>query len=706
MEVIDGIAWDYGPNDPIDYFDSEKSYYITKYRPINDTQGLDFDPDWFREDAKNKLRTGRYSGLIIGSKTHRDFWKERKRRCIEGYESNGYRLTGDNYFWLNFYRLKDSEEGAKASSGRNLAFPRFFVFQYEYFHYVEMCEILKKDVGLVKARSLGFSEMAASLCVRPFITTPNYRVLATAFSENHLNPLLTKIWSQLDWLNDETEGGFKRVRMVKNTDMHKRASKKDKEGKEFGHLAEIEGRVADNPQKVRGDRVERLFFEEIGSNKVFTKSYLQGEALVTVMGRKIGTRIAWGTGGDSGPSVEGIRELANKPDVFNILPHYHNYTPDGRYITSSMFIPAYRNAMFEDPGVEYVDKRGWCNLQRAKERFEKERLKKAGDPKALLIYKAEYCFTIEEALIQQGDNMFPREELAEQMARIEIYKDVPMPRRGHLTWKRDADDRPDGVKWRQDDESGKILILEHPLMSAEGTDYKNLYVGGIDSIDIGTADSTGTDKKPSQFCIVIKKRVFGTQDPTYVAMYKDRPRDPREAYEIAAKLLTYYGCQAVLESTRTAIITYFRDQKYSHLLMKRPRSTMSDVTKGNASMFGAPASLKVIEHYRELIYDYCLDYTYTMSYLEMVEQLLNYSDEKKKEFDIVAAMGMAELGDEELSFKKPEAREPKGKVFQDIGWWKDSKGYKHYGIIPKTNEEKDARTRISSSDSWLYKDLI
>ena len=80
--------------------------------------------------------------------------------------------------------------------------------------------------------------------------------------------------------------------MVKNTDMHKRASKKDKEGKEFGHMAEIEGRVADNPQKIRGDRVERLFFEEIGSNKVFEKSYLQGEALVTVMGRKIGTRIA------------------------------------------------------------------------------------------------------------------------------------------------------------------------------------------------------------------------------------------------------------------------------------------------------------------------------------------------------------------------------------------------------------------------------
>ena len=94
---------------------------------------------------------------------------------------------------MNFYRLKDSDKDAKAGSGRDIAFPTFFVFQYEYYHYVELCEMLKKDVGLVKARSMGFSEMGAELCVRPYITTKNYRVLATAFSENHLVPLLSKI---------------------------------------------------------------------------------------------------------------------------------------------------------------------------------------------------------------------------------------------------------------------------------------------------------------------------------------------------------------------------------------------------------------------------------------------------------------------------------------------------------------------------------
>ena len=67
---------------------------------------------------------------------------------------------------------------------------------------------------------------------------------------------------------------------------------------------------------------------------------------------------------------------------------------------------------------------------------------------------------------------------------------------------------------------------------------------------------------------------------------------------------------------------------------------------------------------------------------------------------------MCELGDEELSIKKPEAREPKGKVYHDIGWYKDSKGYKHYGVIPKTKEEADARTRVSEKDSWIYKDTL
>lgn len=700
QECLISMKWDYKIGDNIEFFDPEKSYELTGYRPINAKEGLDFDPDWFREDAIRKLSTGRYSGLVIGSKSHREFWKERLRRCEEGYEVNGYRITGDNYFWLNFYRLKTTIEGAKASKGRKLSFPKFLVLQYEYFHYVELCELLGKDVGLLKARALGFSEIAASLCARPYTTTPNYRVMASAYSERHLKPLLTKIWAQLDWLSMETETAFKRVRMVINTNMYKRASKKRKDGTEGGHMSEIEGVIADSAEKIRGDRVERLLFEEGGSDKVLKKKYLQGEALITVLGgERIGTRIVWGTGGDSGTALEGIKDIIINPDAYNILKYKHNHTRDGSYILSGMFIPAYRLVS------HLLDKRGWCDPIAARQWYDGERHKKASDPKALLIYTAEYCYTIEEAVLQQGDNIFPREELAEQKAAIEVYKTTPIPKRGYLNYTLDEKGERIGTKWTEDPD-GKILILEPPMRTEDNVEYHNLYVAGIDSIDIGGDDSSTEDSsKVSDFCIVIKKRVFGQSDPMYVAIYKDRPKDPRTAYEIAAKLLVHYNCKAVLESTRTAILTHFRNQKYLNLLMKRPRATMPDITKGNSNMYGTPASPKVINHYRELIYDFIIDYFHTIGFIEMVDQLLNYNDEQKKKFDIVAAMGMCELGDEELSVRKPEPKDMIDNEFRNIGWYNDSRGYKHYGIIPQTEEERNDNSRIRASDSWLYKEL-
>lgn len=138
--------------------------------------------------------------------------------------------------------------------------------------------------------------------------------------------------------------------------------------------------------------------------------------------------------------MEGLKKMTNDPTAYNILPVRHNYTRDGRYILSGLFIPAYRVV------YELVDKRGWCNLEKAKDWYEQERIKLANSPKDLLEFKSEYCFTIEEALIQHADNLFPREELAEQLAQIEIYKSTPTIHRGFLTWKRDGDDRADGVK--------------------------------------------------------------------------------------------------------------------------------------------------------------------------------------------------------------------------------------------------------------------
>lgn len=82
--------------------------------------------------------------------------------------------------------------------------------------------------------------------------------------------------------------------------------------------------------------------------------------------------------------------------------------------------------------------------------------------------------------------------------------------------------------------------------------------------------------------------------------------------------------------------------------MKRPKSSLSDIKRGNSQMIGVPATENIIKHGLSLINDYINDYCYVVDSDEMLEQLLNYSYENKRKFDIVAAMTMCEMADEEL----------------------------------------------------------
>lgn len=145
--------WDVKKDDVIKYFDGSKSYEITGYRPIDETHGLDFKPEWFTETREVKIKTGKYCAYPQGTKKYADFWNEQFRRCNEGYVSHGYRLTGDHYFFLNFYRLKNTTTGA-AGTGRTTTFPSFFSKQYEYFHYIDLCKVTRHDVCALKARGV------------------------------------------------------------------------------------------------------------------------------------------------------------------------------------------------------------------------------------------------------------------------------------------------------------------------------------------------------------------------------------------------------------------------------------------------------------------------------------------------------------------------------------------------------------------------
>ena len=683
------MTWDFKKGDKIEYFDREKSYELTGYRPITDTQGLDFDIEPFIQTRRTKERTGHYTALAPKTRAYMEFLTEEYKRCIYGMTVGDYTVTGMHYFFLNYYQLKETRID-KAAMSQSDIFPRFMVAQYEFFHYFEMCRLTGHNCVMMKSRGVGFSEIMSSIAACIYHTARNSIVMITAAKDPYVKKTLEKIWKTLDYLNDSTDRIFFKARQVNNSNMLKKASHIEYEfgmPSEKGFKSQIAGIVADDPSKIRGDRVSMLLLEEAGSNKNLIKSYVQGDALVTVNGNKAGIIVAGGTGGDSGAALAGLSTLYYNPGTHEILPYRHNYTEDKAYVETGFFVPSF--TALDLP--EYVDSRGYCDPEKARAFYQAKR-DKFTDPQTRTIYCAEYCFTAEEAFAMEGENKFNKVLLSDQLTRIKLYKESPELSRGNLVFTYGPGERTDenitGVKFIPNN-AGDIVILEHPIWEMPGGDnkgfYRNLYVGGIDAIDIGSEETSSETRDPSKFCTIIKKRAFGLDGAKYVAYYLKRPEKVREAYQMAIKLAMYYNCQLLLEKSKVSILTWAKSHGFIKYFMRRPEATytITNTKRRPTNEIGAPATLAIIDHQTDLIADYIEDSYDTIWFEELLEQLLRYTDENRGKFDMVAAMGMAELADEELQGFVPKIQDSTVSEWVDVGYYIDENGRRRYGPIPK-----------------------
>lgn len=147
--------WDFPIGSDIQFFDSNLSYEITGYKPIDKVNGLDFNPNWFTEARQNYNRTGHYTEYRYGTKAYKTFWDQEYTRCRDGMTVNGYTITGDHYYFLNYYQLLNLNSVKKAGTSRLYSFPDFYVAQYQWFHYLDLCKRLLKNACLMKARGIG-----------------------------------------------------------------------------------------------------------------------------------------------------------------------------------------------------------------------------------------------------------------------------------------------------------------------------------------------------------------------------------------------------------------------------------------------------------------------------------------------------------------------------------------------------------------------
>lgn len=732
----DKTYWDITKNMKIECFDPTLSYELTGYRPIDETHGLDFDPSWFTEVRETFLRTGRYCSYLPRSKRWDAFWKEQYTRCKYGMTSHGYTITGDNYFFLNFYQLPVVDMGKASGEGTNESFPVFFASQYMFFHYLQMCRVLHKNAALMKARSIGFSEINASLAARLYTTIKRSRTMITCFKDTYLNGTFSKLDHALTFINTNADGFFK-PRLTDKA-LEKKSGyqvKIDGQFTDFGWRSVVIGINGSKPSNIRGDRVDLLIYDEAGSWPDLTTAVVQGQELCEVQGVPRGIMLFGGTGGDFGPPLEGLKKIYYNPKAFKILPFRHKWTQDGTTIESGFFLPYFLQSL----NPEYMDSRGVCNQTEYKKLLQEERNNLLAVPEEYLKKCAERCWNAEEAFTLEGQNKFNKMKIADQLAKIRLHKIGPRPQVGTIdyTYKSNKHslENIDGFRWLLN--SGKVQILEHPVWSdlykeqiekqkreaeEQGIDFEapvytemnDLYVAGIDGIDIGAAQTSKETRDPSDFCIVIKRRAFGLNEPQYVAMYKDRPQNIREAYKIAMCMCRYYNCRINIEATRVGMITWARENKCLQYFMKRPRATLTDIKYGTTKQYGTPATKTIIEQQTDLIADYVEDYGHNIWFEDMLEQLNGYNDENKTKFDIIAALGMVELADQELSGRQPTKVDKEVEEFQDYGYYINDKGYREFGVIPKKQsnqivikqEENNDPYRIETSDPRLYENTV
>lgn len=732
----DKTYWDITKDMKIECFDPTLSYELTGYRPIDETHGLDFDPSWFTEVRETFLRTGRYCSYLPRSKRWDAFWKEQYTRCKYGMTSHGYTITGDNYFFLNFYQLPVVDMDKASGEGTNESFPVFFASQYMFFHYLQMCRVLHKNAALMKARSIGFSEINASLAARLYTTIKRSRTMITCFKDTYLNGTFSKLDHALTFINTNADGFFK-PRLTDKA-LEKKSGyqvKIDGQFTDFGWRSVVIGINGSKPSNIRGDRVDLLIYDEAGSWPDLTTAVVQGQELCEVQGVPRGIMLFGGTGGDFGPPLEGLKKIYYNPKAFKILPFRHKWTQDGTTIESGFFLPYFLQSL----NPEYMDSRGVCNQTEYKKLLQEERNNLLAVPEDYLKKCAERCWNAEEAFTLEGQNKFNKMKIADQLAKIRLHKIGPRPQVGTIdyTYKSNKHslENIDGFRWLLN--SGKVQILEHPVWSdlykeqiekqkkeaeEQGIDFEapvytemnDLYVAGIDGIDIGAAQTSKETRDPSDFCIVIKRRAFGLNEPQYVAMYKDRPQNIREAYKIAMCMCRYYNCRINIEATRVGMITWARENKCLQYFMKRPRATLTDIKYGTTKQYGTPATKTIIEQQTDLIADYVEDYGHNIWFEDMLVQLNGYNDENKTKFDIIAALGMVELADQELSGRQPTKVDKEVEEFQDYGYYINDKGYREFGVIPKKQsnqivikqEENNDPYRIETSDPRLYENTV
>lgn len=559
-----------------------------------------YNSDKFRQAAIFFKEHGTYTLAPPGTTDYIKYWDEETNRCLYGYVApDGDAISGYNYFYLNYSPIMKLSEveytdrygNKRTRRERILEFPNFWDYDYYYFNAIEEAETQGKHLVVLKSRQRGYSFKGASMLVRNYELIPGSKSFAVASEQKFLigDGLLTKAWQIMDFIDKNTAWSKQRLT---STRMERVSGFKitDEFGKqtEQGYLSSITGITLKNdPERLRGTRGKLVLFEEGGKfPNLETAWRVEQPAVETDDGVAFGLLIAFGTGGTEGSSFDGLKNLFYKPEAFNCLA-FPNIWDDGQEQTKcGFFVPSWSNMESTDENgkQKFMDQYGNSIREKAVEELiaQRNKVKDGGASQTSIDrFISERPLKPQEAVLELGKNIFPRQLLMNQLTRIRTNEklrnmkhvvDLAWDGEGQVkaTEKKSGDITTYHLK-KDDKPHGSIVIWEYPIKDPPF----GLYIGGCDPYD---HDESFTNSLGSTF---IFKRVKAGEawNDVIVAEYSGRPDTAEEYYENVRKLLIFYNARLLFENERKGIYPYFTNKHCDYLLADQPDKIISEVFK-------------------------------------------------------------------------------------------------------------------------------
>lgn len=565
---------------------------------------------------------GRYTDLhpIYDKKAFDSFWdkEEIKRKegctlpCAVISKEDGtivlqdIHITGEHYGYLNFAPIKRvapetlkeierllllGEDVSHLSESKVVSLPQFFDSDYYYFKAVELARTVGRHLVVGKARRKGYSYKNGWIAANRADLYRNTVTALGAFNMDSLTPegtmqmtndYLQHIGAYTDW----------KKRRLKDTEKFIKFGYKLNDGlgieRGFKSVVLATSFAPNNPGALRGKSADFMMIEEAGKNPIL--SAILASTLPTL---KTGTTlsgllIVFGTGGGEDKQWEGFEDLFYAPSADDFLSFNNIWDEGERGSECGFFVPSFM-------GKEgFVDIHGNSNVKGAVayENDMREKKKRSKKANKLSDYIMEEPFCPKEAFSRSNNNIFPSDELEEQLRRVKKDEDIhALLRSGNLvrtskgvifkdklfmTAEELKHYRPPIVNFplKKDDDAYGCFVMVSPPYKDRGSGKipDNLYRIHHDPFALSkdTKEVTSRDSLGSFYVYERGNNLTPGLGDRLVGWFHGRPPTTDDFNDIMFKAADYYNAIIQFENDRGDVYNYARTKRRLHQLADEP----------------------------------------------------------------------------------------------------------------------------------------